>query len=931
MDSRGFRNVGLIAVIALLSLGLMGAAFARPEISAASPAPVASVVVSGAGAPVVTAPSTAAPTVGTAPAGHLPAWISEIRASPARPAPATTTYTYSAAASLILSAAASYQAVTWNVGVGYGLDLPTSATLPVSVLDTSLGCVTTWIGTPPTTVTISATPSSAPIGTAAAYEFELTSPSRAATVLFGLVTNGAADLLFTLTCVNSQLGFISGTVNATLGSPAAVLAGELAGGSAFLAAHPSADIDWEPEPGYPTIGTTGSVVTVPPIWYVIFQSPCVPGSSSGGSLFEELDGLTGAVMGNFTTSCSPAYDVTFSESGLPTGTPWAVNAGGTTNGSTGSSIGFTLGLGSFNYTISTATGFAPANTTGTVVVSGAAVQVNVAFSAATTYSASFRESGLPAGTLWGVSVNNITATTNTTTLVYPETNGTYPYLITQIGNEVLSTYSGTFTLNGAGTLIRVTFSAPSGYTVSLTESGLPSGTTWGALAYGPTYLTAFSTSSGLNFSGPNGTYYVIPGAGSAYYAPSAATSFLLLTVNGANTSAAVTFVYQSAYPISFNETGLAPNTPWLVAVSYIDYNSTATNSTVTFTLPNGTYPFTAGGASGYAASPPNGTFTVNGAGGVYNITFGPLSTAASYPVTFVETGLAALTPWSVTLAGSTLASSTPSIAFAEPNGSWSFSVGAVSGYTATPSGGLVFVNGHAVTESITFTSGSPPGTTTYALTFTESGLPAGKNWSVTVGGTAHYSTTGSIVVQEANGTYSFTVPAIGGLTPTPASGSVTVQGGAVTRAIAFSSTGPTPAHYSITFTETGLPSGTRWSVTLNGSVVTSSSATLSFSEVNGSYSYTVAAVSGYTDSPSSGTVALTGGPQSVAIAFQSTSGTPPGPGGTSTATFLGLPALEGYALVGIIVVLVIVGVLALLLRNRRPPAPSATAPPAHVG
>jgi len=50
--------------------------------------------------------------------------------------------------------------------------------------------------------------------------------------------------------------------------------------------------------------------------------------------------------------------------------------------------------------------------------------------------------------------------------------------------------------------------------------------------------------------------------------------------------------------------------------------------------------------------------------------------------------------------------------------------------------------------------------------------------------------------------------------------------------------------YSVTFTESGLPSGTSWSVTLNGNTESSTTNTISFSEPNGTYSYVVASVTG---------------------------------------------------------------------------------------
>ena len=158
--------------------------------------------------------------------------------------------------------------------------------------------------------------------------------------------------------------------------------------------------------------------------------------------------------------------------------------------------------------------------------------------------------------------------------------------------------------------------------------------------------------------------------------------------------------------------------------------------------------------------------------------------------------------------------------------------------------------------------GGPSPSATFDVTFSETGLASGTSWTVTLGGTTSSSTTASIVFHMANGTYSFTVGAVSGYTASPASGSVTVNGAAVTKGVAF-----TPqATYAVTFTETGLSAGTSWTVSLGGTPKTSTSTSISFSEPNGSYAFTVTAV-GFTASPSSGTVTVSGGPRTEAITF----------------------------------------------------------------
>ena len=87
------------------------------------------------------------------------------------------------------------------------------------------------------------------------------------------------------------------------------------------------------------------------------------------------------------------------------------------------------------------------------------------------------------------------------------------------------------------------------------------------------------------------------------------------------------------------------------------------------------------------------------------------ASASEYPVTFSESGLVTGTSWSVTLGGSTRSSTSSSIGFTEPNGTYAYTVGAVAGYTVSPPSGTVTVQGSAVPVPITFTPQAPSGET----------------------------------------------------------------------------------------------------------------------------------------------------------------------------------------------------------------------------
>jgi len=81
--------------------------------------------------------------------------------------------------------------------------------------------------------------------------------------------------------------------------------------------------------------------------------------------------------------------------------------------------------------------------------------------------------------------------------------------------------------------------------------------------------------------------------------------------------------------------------------------------------------------------------------------------------------------------------------------------------------------------------------------------------------------------------------------------------------------------YDVTFTEIGLPPGTTWSVTLAGTVQTSSGQ-ISFSEPDGAYSYSVGKVQTFNPSPASGQLFVNGTPRSVIVFFINESRTPLG-------------------------------------------------------
>lgn len=184
----------------------------------------------------------------------------------------------------------------------------------------------------------------------------------------------------------------------------------------------------------------------------------------------------------------------------------------------------------------------------------------------------------------------------------------------------------------------------------------------------------------------------------------------------------------------------------------------------------------------------------------------------TYQVSFRETGLPTGTSWSVTLGGTTHTSATSTIVFTEDNGTYGYAIGPEPGYTTASYVGSIEVQGAAVAQTVAWTE------VTYHVTFEESGLPPSTSWSATLRGTAHSSTTTMVEFVEPNGTYSYTVSSVPGYMDTPASGTITVNGYDVTKAITFSiaRSAPTISTFSASPSTITLGSSVRFTVTATG-------------------------------------------------------------------------------------------------------------------
>jgi hypothetical protein len=245
------------------------------------------------------------------------------------------------------------------------------------------------------------------------------------------------------------------------------------------------------------------------------------------------------------------YAVTFSETGLPTGTPWTVTVGSRSHTTTGTTTTFRSSNGSYAYTVSTGAGFAADPAAGSFTVAGSAVgTIAVPFGPA--HAVTFRESGLPLsqGFQWTLSVvGQVPASSTTPAITVDLPDGTYAYVVSSsptypnYGGSSFTGYTptpatGTFRVSGSPLSEAVQF-RPTLWSVTFVESGLPHGSSWQVtVVSGAGTVSLSSTRPTITFQLVNGTYgYSITSVSGFITTPTG--SFLLW---GAPITVDITFV-----------------------------------------------------------------------------------------------------------------------------------------------------------------------------------------------------------------------------------------------------------------------------------------------------------------------------------------------------------------------------------------------------
>ena len=211
---------------------------------------------------------------------------------------------------------------------------------------------------------------------------------------------------------------------------------------------------------------------------------------------------------------------------------------------------------------------------------------------------------------------------------------------------------------------------------------------------------------------------------------------------------------------------------------------------------------------------------------------------AFYNVLFKESNLPSKTEWNLSIGGRNFSSNSNEICIPLTESEYTFHASA-SNDSYFPVAGKISVSNNQIVN-LQFQQNM------YEVNFTESGLPSATTWYLNLSnGQSFHSTTNTISFLEPNGTYHYTVSSMKGRTysSTPSIGKFTISGSAYSSSVAFSE-----VKYQITFTESGLPSGTTWYIAVDNSSLYEASQSNNLIDLpNGTY-YITAMSRGYSSS-----------------------------------------------------------------------------------
>ena len=449
-------------------------------------------------------------------------------------------------------------------------------------------------------------------------------------------------------------------------------------------------------------------------------------SSSGGSFSVGITAIWVTVV--YHGSLFTTYPITFRSPALPPTLVWDITLrNGAEATSPNATITFYETNGSYGWFIGALPHLTPSPSSGVFTVNGAALFENITWRLTEGYYVVlFNETGLPSGLNWSVTLNGSLRQAYASPIGFVEPNGSYPFVVGGPSGYSPHPSSGTAVVRGSEPEFFINFGLTSvaTYSVSFVGEGLEPGAPWTVTFAGITLL-AGGPGVGMSFLVPNGTYSFWVGPPPQFSSTPENGS---VRVAGADLPTIVltfTHVPVPGYVVTFTETGLPAGTAWIVTWAPGTYYA-STNTTIAFTTLNGTYNWRVSTQSGDTPTPSSGSINISG----------PLSSAIpirfqgaspEYPVEFVAVGLPAGTLWTVLVRFEAIyPSSNTTIDLTEPNGSYLFVVGNVSGMSSSPTNGSFTVTGTPVSVRIDFSTVTTPflGSATFWLVVTLGGATA---------------------------------------------------------------------------------------------------------------------------------------------------------------------------------------------------------------
>lgn len=210
-----------------------------------------------------------------------------------------------------------------------------------------------------------------------------------------------------------------------------------------------------------------------------------------------------------------------------------------------------------------------------------------------------------------------------------------------------------------------------------------------------------------------------------------------------------------------------------------------------------------------------------------------------YGITFRQTGLPSVSRWFLNVTGKTAGPiSTSEYSRNLPNGTYIYSGYSNNvNYILFPYESVLVVNGRTEIANLSFYF-------SYLVTYNETGLPSGLPWYVNVTGLRPSGsiTVDKFVIRIPNGTLSYSVASSNKIyAPYYHENKISVDGRQENVTVAFYL-----VTFNISFTEKGLSSGTKWSITEDGTeTVYSITSGIIFSLPNGTYRFTLPNLQSY--------------------------------------------------------------------------------------